>query len=233
MENYLRNGLKKLNIELKDETVKNLLLYAKFLIEYNSHTNLTAIRNEEEMLEKHFLDSLLLQELIDERFEKAIDIGTGAGFPGMILAIVNPNITFVLMDSVGKKTKFLQEVKNELKLNNVEVINDRAENYINEENRESFDLGLCRGVSRLNVILEYMIPFLKVKGVFLPQKLEYKNDLLEAENALQVLNCTVENIYNKKLPNLGDERNIIKIIKQKETNRKYPRKAGKATKKPL
>lgn len=233
MEKYLRDGLSKLNINLHDEVIAKLIKYAELLIEYNSHTNLTAIRDSDDMLEKHFLDSLLLQEFIDVKFKNAIDIGTGAGFPGMVLAIVNPSINFVLMDSVGKKTTFLELVKNGLVLNNVEVINDRAENYIKANNREKFDLGLCRGVSRLNIILEYMIPFIKIGGVFLPQKLEYKNEILEAETALSILQCSVEGVYNKTLPTKGDARNILKIVKNGKTDTKYPRKVGKATKKPL
>lgn len=171
MREFLIAGIEKIGIEYTDEKIDNLLRYLNLLVEYNSHTNLTALRDEKSIVEKHFLDSLLLQKLMDEKVKTAIDIGTGAGFPGMVLAIFNPHIDFTLMDSVGKKTKFLELVKEELKLSNVNVVNSRAEDYINDERRESYDLGLCRGVSKLATILEYIIPFLKVEGVFLSQKM--------------------------------------------------------------
>ena len=156
MREFLVEGIKKLNIEYTDKKVDDLVKYLGLLIEYNSHTNLTALRDEKSIIEKHFLDSL-----IKNRSKKAIDIGTGAGFPGMVLAIFNPDIEFTLMDSIGKKTKFLELVKEDLELNNVNVVTSRAEDYINDENRETYDLGLCRGVSKLGTILEYIIPFLK------------------------------------------------------------------------
>jgi 16S rRNA (guanine527-N7)-methyltransferase len=165
--------------------------------------------------------------------KKAIDIGTGAGFPGMVLAIFNPEIEFVLMDSVGKKTTFLQNVKELLELNNVTVVNSRAEDYITEENRESFDIGLCRGVNKLNVILEYMIPFIKIGGHFLAQKMSGTEEENEAENALNTLGARIITIHRYKLPNYGDERLVVEILKEKTTDKKYPRRAGVALKKPL
>ena len=233
MREFLLEGIKKLNIEYTDKKVDNLIKYLELLIEYNSHTNLTALRDEKSIIEKHFLDSLLLQNLIKKEFKKAIDIGTGAGFPGMVLAIFNPDIEFTLMDSIGKKTKFLELVKEELELNNVNVVTSRAEDYINDENRETYDLGLCRGVSKLGTILEYIIPFLKINGEFLSQKMEGTGEETEAENALNTLKSKIIEIYNLQLPFSKDSRVVIKIEKTASNDKKYPRRAGIPLKRPL
>jgi 16S rRNA (guanine527-N7)-methyltransferase len=233
MREYLLKGIEALGLEFEEGIVDNLVAYADLLLETNKHTNLTAIRDEDSLIEKHFIDSMLLQKLIDKNTETAIDIGTGAGFPGMVLAICNPKIKFTLMDSVGKKTDFLEMVKNELMLENVEVVNDRAEEYIKNEKREAYDLGLCRGVSKLNVILEYMIPFLKVDALFLAQKMEGTGEENESGNALEILNSQIEEIYNFQLPFSNDPRTIIKIRKKKATSGKYPRRTGIPLKRPL
>ncbi|WP_373078878.1 16S rRNA (guanine(527)-N(7))-methyltransferase RsmG [Fusobacterium varium] len=233
MREFLLEGIKKLNIEYTDKKVDNLIKYLELLIEYNSHTNLTALRDEKSIVEKHFLDSLLLQNLIKKEFKKAIDIGTGAGFPGMVLAIFNPDIEFTLMDSIGKKTKFLELVKEELELNNVNVVTSRAEDYINDENRETYDLGLCRGVSKLGTILEYIIPFLKINGEFLSQKMEGTGEETEAKNALNTLKSKIIEIYNLQLPFSKDSRVVIKIEKTASNDKKYPRRAGIPLKRPL
>ena len=232
MREYLIKGLEELNIELEIETIDKLIKYAEELLAYNTHTNLTAIRDNEDLIEKHFIDSLIVHKKLPIREGNAIDIGTGAGFPGMVLAICNPNINFTLMDSVGKKTKFLEEIKTLLSLKNVEVINGRAEDFI-KERRETYDLGLCRGVNRLNVILEYVVPFIKENGIFFPQKLEYIDEIEEAKNALKILNCSLEEVVESKLPFSGAERIILKIRKNAKTDNKYPRRAGVALKKPL
>lgn len=233
MREYLLEGIKKLGIDYTEDKIDNLIKYLNLLIEYNSHTNLTAIRDEKGIIEKHFLDSLLLQNLIKSGTKKAIDIGTGAGFPGMVLAIFNPEIAFTLMDSIGKKTKFLQQVKEKLNLNNVTVVTSRAEDYINDENRESYDLGLCRGVSKLSTILEYILPFLEVNGEFLSQKMEGTGEEDEATNALNILKGKIESIYELNLPFSNDPRIVIRIKKVESNDKKYPRRAGIPLKRPL
>lgn len=234
MKEYLQEGIQKLGISLSEKQIENLLTYVTLLLEYNQHTNLTAIREERAVIEKHILDSLLLQEYIPKDATTAIDIGTGAGFPGMVLAICNPMIHFTLMDSVGKKTKFLEWVKENLKLQNVEVINARAEDYIQiSKRREYYDLGFCRGVSKLAVILEYIIPFLKVGAIFLPQKMVGTEEEKEAVNALQILKAQIEKKYTKYLPYSQEERLILQIRKEEKTDKMYPRKVGLITKKPL
>lgn len=233
MREFLLEGIKKLNIEYTNKKVDDLVNYLGLLIEYNSHTNLTALRDEKSIIEKHFLDSLLLQNLIKNGSKKAIDIGTGAGFPGMVLAIFNPGIEFTLMDSIGKKTKFLELVKENLGLENVNVVTSRAEDYITDENRETYDLGLCRGVSKLSTILEYIVPFLKVNGEFLSQKMEGTGEEAEAESALDILQSKIIEIYNLQLPYSKDSRVIIKIEKTASNDKKYPRRAGIPLKRPL
>ncbi|MGL4687130.1 MAG: 16S rRNA (guanine(527)-N(7))-methyltransferase RsmG [Fusobacteriaceae bacterium] len=233
MQNYLKEGIKKIDVVLTDTQIELLIKYLTLLVEYNSHTNLTAIRDSKEILEKHFIDSLLVQKYINKNDKSAIDIGTGAGFPGMVLAICNPNIMFTLIDSVGKKTKFLQMIKEKLKLENVIIENVRAEEYINEENRESFSIGLCRGVSKLPTILEYMLPFIEVNGRFLVQKSEGTGEEESAQNALNLLNAKIIGEYNLELPFSKDKRKIIIVKKEKITDRKYPRKTGKPLKNPL
>lgn len=232
MKDYLEKGLEKLDIFFDDNKIEKSLRYLKLLKEYNSHTNITAIREDKDIIEKHFIDSLLLKGLLKEEDKKLIDIGTGAGFPGMVLAIFNPDKNFTLMDSIQKKTKFLELVRDELNLLNVEVLCGRAEELI-EDKRETYDVGLCRGVSNLSVILEYEIPFIKIGGRFLPQKMVGTMEMLTAENALKILNSRVINQFEFLLPYSKEKRLVIEIIKDKKTDKKYPRKTGMPLKKPL
>ena len=232
MKDYFKEGLEKLKISYDENKIEKTLRYLQLLLEYNSHTNITAIREEKAIIEKHFLDSLLLQSLLKEEDKSLIDIGTGAGFPGMMLAIFNEDKNFTLLDSVRKKTDFLELVKNDLDLKNVEVINGRAEEII-KDRREKYDVGLCRGVSDLSVILEYEIPFLKVNGRFLPQKMVGIGEVEHSENALKILNSKIMKEHKFSLPFSKEERLIIEILKMKKTDSKYPRKTGIPLKKPL
>lgn len=231
MTDYFKQLLKKSDIKLDDSKVEILLKYLYLLTEKNKLMNLTAIREEKEILEKHFIDSLLLSELFSGTDKKIIDIGTGAGFPGLVLAVIFPEKKFLLVDSVRKKIAFIDEVVESLSLKNVRTSSERAEDLI-QDGRSSFDIGLCRGVANLRVILEYMIPFLKVNGRFLPQKLN-ENEISESENALKILNSRISKIHKFKLPESGDERVILEIQKMKEISDKYPRKTGIPAKKPL
>ncbi len=232
MKDYFKEGLEKLKISYDENKIEKTLRYLQLLLEYNSHTNITAIREEKAIIEKHFLDSLLLQSLLKEEDKSLIDIGTGAGFPGMMLAIFNEDKTFTLLDSVRKKTDFLELVKNDLDLKNVEIINGRAEEII-KDRREKYDVGLCRGVSDLSVILEYEIPFLKVNGRFLPQKMVGTEEVEHSENALKILNSKIMKEHKFSLPFSKEERLVIEILKMKKTDSKYPRKTGIPLKKPL
>ena len=232
MKDYFKEGLEKLKISYDENKIEKTLRYLQLLLEYNSHTNITAIREEKAIIEKHFLDSLLLQSLLKEEDKSLIDIGTGAGFPGMMLGIFNEDKNFTLLDSVRKKTDFLELIKNDLDLKNVEIINGRAEEII-KDRREKYDVGLCRGVSDLTVILEYEIPFLKVNGRFLPQKMVGTGEVEHSENALKILNSKIMKEHKFSLPFSKEERLIIEILKMKKTDSKYPRKTGIPLKKPL
>ena len=231
MKDYFEQLLKKSNIKLDNSKVEILLKYLRLLTEKNKVMNLTAIRDEKEILEKHFIDSLLLSELFLHTDKKIIDIGTGAGFPGLVLAVAFPEKDFLLVDSVRKKISFIDEAAENLGLTNVKTSYERAEDLVTKS-RSSFDLGLCRGVANLRIILEYMIPFLKVNGRFLPQKLN-ENELSESENALKTLNSKILKIHKFRLPESNDERIIIEIQKSKEISSQYPRKTGIPAKKPL
>lgn len=231
MKNKLEQYLKISDITLNEKQIENLIKYLDLLIETNKVMNLTAIREEEAILEKHFIDSLLLTKLIKDDEKNIIDIGTGAGFPGLVLSIVYPNKNFLLVDSVKKKISFINSVIEKIGLKNVKTSTERAEELI-KNNREKFDVALCRGVANLRIILEYLIPFLKVNGRFLPQKLNV-NELEESKNALKILNSEIINIHNFKLPISGDERIILEIVKKSKTNKIYPRAVGIPSKKPL
>lgn len=231
MKNKLEEYLKISDIVLNEKQIENLIKYLDLLIETNKVMNLTAIREEESILEKHFIDSLLLTKIIREDEKNIIDIGTGAGFPGLVLSIVYPDKNFLLVDSVKKKIFFINTVIEKIGLKNVKTSTERAEELI-KDNREKFDVALCRGVANLRIILEYLIPFLKVNGRFLPQKLNV-NELEESKNALKTLNSEIINIYNFRLPISRDERIILEIVKKSKTEKIYPRAVGIPSKKPL
>lgn len=231
MKDYFKSLLEKSNIKLEDHTIDKLLDYLHLLAEKNKVMNLTAIREEKEIIEKHFIDSLFLKDLLHENDKEIIDVGTGAGFPGLVLAICFPEKNFLLVDSVKKKVEFLNEVIENLSLENVSTSSERAEDLI-INTRSKYDIGLCRGVANLRIILEYMIPFLKVNGRFLPQKLN-ENEVEESGNALKILNSKISKIHKFSLPLLRDERLVIEVVKTKEISAKYPRKTGIPAKKPL
>lgn len=208
-----------------------LLIYLEMLIEKNKIMNLTAIRDKDDIIEKHFYDSMLLNDLLKKEDKNIIDIGTGAGFPGLVLAILNPDKNFLLVDSVKKKISFINEVIEKLELKNVKTSTKRAEELI-IDNREKFDVGLCRGVANLRIILEYEIPFLKIKGRFLAQK-QNDSEIEGAKNAFSLLKCKVKKVHKFNLPVSKDDRIVIEIEKLDKTPNIYPRKIGVPSKNPL
>ena len=228
---YFLYLLSKSDIEIEDSKITQMLKFLELLYQKNQVVNLTAIRDKKGMLEKHFIDSLFLTKVINDTERTFIDVGTGAGFPGLVLAIFYPEREFLLVDSVRKKIEFINEVINELKLQNVNTSFERSEELIKNK-RENFDVALCRGVANLRIILEYMIPFVKVNGRFLPQKLNL-NEVEEAKNSLRVLNAKINKIFQFKLPESEDARIILEILKLQKTDKKYPRKVGIPAKKPL
>ena len=228
--NELIDKLKELNIILTTYQQEQLITYKDFLIEYNKHTNLTAITNEEDIYLKHFYDSLTITKTISINNQKILDIGTGAGFPGLVLKIVYPNIDITLLDSNNKKITFLKELTNKLNIN-VNLVNERAEDYITN-NRESFDIVVSRAVSNLNTLVELSLPYVKVNGYFIAMKANAKEEIENSLNAIKTLNSSIEDINEFKLIN-NDPRTLIKIKKNKETDIIYPRRYEKIIKKPL
>ena len=219
-----------------DINVKNLekfYHYMKLLLDWNEKINLTAITKPEDIIEKHFLDSLTIQKYIKEN-EKVIDVGTGAGFPGIPLAICNEfNIT--LLDSLNKRVNFLNDVKEKLKLNNVQNIHGRAEEIAQDlKYREKFDIATSRAVAPMNVLIEYLLPFVKIGGICICMKgPNVKEEMLNIDKVVKLLGGSIQNIENIKLLDGKIERNIVIIKKEMQTPKKYPRKVGTPSKSPL
>lgn len=225
--------LKKIGIELDNNKLNSLKIYKEMLQEYNQKFNLTAIIKDEDIYLKHFYDSLTLLKCLDlTKPLKLLDIGTGAGFPGLVLKIVFPNLEITLLDANSKKITFLKEVSQKLNLQNIYFLNNRAEN-LSPNYREHFDIITSRAVSQIRILLELSIPYLKVNGLFLPLKSNYEEELKNATNTLKVLNSTVEKILEFNLPFNSNKRSILVIKKNLSTPDIYPRSYDKILKKSL
>lgn len=224
----------KINIEIKIKELENLYQFMNLLIEKNKQINLTAIIEEKDIILKHFIDSIIIQNSIKDS-NNIIDVGTGAGFPGIPLKIINEEKRFVLLDSLNKRVNFLNEVISSLNLKKVEAIHFRAEEAgQKEEYREKFDIVLSRAVSRLNTLAEYMLPFAKVGGKCICLKgPNMKEELEEAKNAIEILGGKIEKTKEYYLPESDIGRTIIVINKVKHLPNKYPRKAGVPSNRPL
>lgn len=225
-------ALNNINIHLTKEAEDALEIYASFLLKYNEHTNLTAIKTMSDIYLKHFYDSLTISKLVDFNNGKLLDVGTGAGFPGMVLAICFPNLQVDLLDSNNKKIKFLEEIIKKLNLTNVQTIYSRAENYT-RVNREKYDYVTSRAVADLRVLLELNIPSLKINGEFLVMKGNIDEELKLSQNAIKKLFCTITKKEEFTLPFNSGTRNIMIIKKTKETPSIYPRNYDKIKKRPL
>ena len=213
--------LTKLNIEVTPEKLDQLKEYASFLLEYNQHTNLTAIRDINEVYLKHFYDSLTIVKAINlKEVNTVLDIGTGPGFPGMVLKIIYPHLQITLMDSNNKKIGFLKALAQELNLN-VEIIYGRAEEFI-VNRREYYDVVTSRAVASLDILAELSIPYVKTNGLFVAMKSNYQEELQATLPILKKLDSKVEKIEKFSLPKIEANRAIICIRKEKATNHKYP-----------
>lgn len=226
------NALKELNIDINDKILNDLNTYYKMLIDYNSHTNLTRITEEDEVYLKHFYDSLTLIKAVHLENQSLLDIGTGAGFPGLVLKIVFPNLNVTLVDSLNKRVVFLNLVIEKLNLKNIKAVHERAEDYI-KNNRESFDIVTSRAVANLSTLSELCIPFVKVGGFFIPMKAEAETEINNATSAINTLGCVIRKTISFKLPKDAGNRSLIVIEKNNRTSVKYPRKFSEIKKKPL
>lgn len=227
-----QDELLKLNIKLTDSQKEALEKYYELLIEYNKIMNLTRITSKEDVYLKHFYDSLTIVKAIDlNTVDNLCDIGTGAGFPGLVLKIVFPNLKVTLLDSLQKRINFLNQVIKELDLKDIEAIHKRAEEYaIN--NRNKFDLVTSRAVAHTSILLEYAIPITKVNGAFIPLKANVDEELKEIDNAMKELNVILLDKYEFELPIEKSKRTIL-YFKKISDNTKYPRKNSEISKKRL
>ena len=231
-----KKGLSDWNIELSDRQIEQFLLYYEMLIEKNKVMNLTAITEYEEVIHKHFIDSLALSlTSVFKGKGRLIDVGTGAGFPGIPLKIAFPELEVVLLDSLNKRVNFLNDVINELGLTGIEAIHGRAEDAgRNPEYREKFDFCVSRAVANLSTLSEYGMPFVKQGGYFIPYKSgKAEEEVKEAKNAVKLLSGKIEDTVSFVLPNTDMERTLILIQKTAPIHKKYPRKAGTPQKEPL
>ena len=227
------NELKKIDIILTHNQINKFKIYYEYLIEYNKHTNLTSITTKEDVYLKHFYDSCLLTKTINfNNIDTMLDIGCGAGFPGIVIKILFPNIKLTLLDSNNKKTKFCESLSMLLELDNVEIVNKRAKEYIIEK-REYFDIVSARAVKNLPVLIELSIPYVKQNGYFIAMKSDYEEELNNSKNGIKVLGAEYIKTININLPNNTGIRNFILIKKINKTNPKYPRNYSQIIKKPL
>lgn len=229
--------LKEWNLELTETQLAQLETYYEMLVEKNKVMNLTAITEYEDVLKKHFLDSLAVSRVIDlkDKKYKVIDMGTGAGFPGIPLKIAFPELEITLMDSLNKRIVFLQDVIKELGLSGITAVHGRAEEAAGkQEYREKYDFCVSRAVARLVSLSEFCLPFVKQGGYFLPYKSgEIMEELQEAKFAIHELGADYQKTYAYVLPNSDIERTILQIEKKRHTPKKYPRAGGKPLKQPL
>lgn len=233
-EKEIEKYFHKMNLKISKEQKEKLYNFMKILIERNKQFNLTAITAEKEVILKHFIDSIIIEKYIKAE-DSVIDIGTGAGFPGIPLKIIKEENKFILLDSLNKRVNFIEEIIQMLELKNINAIHSRAEDAgQNEKYRESFDIATSRAVSRMNVLIEYMLPFVKVGGKCICLKgPNIEEELNESKKAIEMLGGKIEEAKEIILPESDLARSIVIIKKIKETPKKYPRKAGMPNNKPL
>ena len=227
----LINKSNQIDVNLSENQINQFYTYMNLLIEWNEKMNLTAITEPNEVILKHFVDSLTIKKYI-EKESNIIDVGTGAGFPGIPLSIAC-NVDITLLDSLNKRINFLNEVIKELKLKNINAIHSRVEDFGSKE-REKYDIATSRAVASLNVLVEYLLPLVKVGGKCICMKgPQIEEEIDNAKNAIKILGGEIEKIDEIELPESDIKRTIIVIKKVKETPKKYPRKAGLPSKEPI
>lgn len=240
MKNYdtskFEKDLDSFGIALTDSQIDNFLLYYEMLAEWNQRMNLTAVTEYDDVMKKHFVDSISLVRAYDVTKKVAVlDVGTGAGFPGLVLKIAFPELEITLLDSLNKRILFLDAVISKLGLSGIETLHGRAEDYAKPGKlREKYDLCVSRAVANLSTLSEYCLPFVKVNGLFISYKSEkITEELLAAEKAIHVLGGKMKDQVEFQLPDSDIRRNLIVIDKIKRTPEKYPRKAGLPSREPI
>ena len=230
----IKEYMNKINIEISDKQIEKFFDYMNLLLEWNEKINLTAITEPEDIILKHFVDCATILKYIKDE-DKIIDIGTGAGFPGIPLKILNEKLDITLMDSLNKRINFLNEIINKLDLKNIVAIHARAEELArNKEYREKFDIATSRAVANLSTLSEYMLPFVKKNGMVISMKgSNIEEEVKNAKKAIKILGGEIEKIDNFNLANTNNIRNIITIKKVVKTPKEFPRKAGKPSKEPI
>lgn len=230
----VKEQLNSLNVSIQDNQIEQFYKYMELLLEWNEKINLTAITEQNEIIQKHFVDSLTICKYIKDN-SKIIDVGTGAGFPGIPLKIFNSSYDITLLDSLNKRLVYLNEVIEKLDLAKIKTVHNRAEDAgKNNKYREQFDVAVSRAVAPLNVLVEYLLPFVKENGCCICMKgSNVKEEIEMAKKAIKLLGGKIEQINEFNLPNSDIKRTIIIIKKVEKTNIKYPRKAGLPSKEPI
>lgn len=236
MSKIFKDKVSALGVDLSDKQYEQFDKFYELLVEWNKVMNLTGITDYEEVNEKHFIDSLSIVKAIDiSKIQTVIDVGTGAGFPGIPLKIAFPHLKITLLDSLNKRIKYLDTVIETLGLEEIHTIHGRAEDYARkEEHREKYDLVVSRAVANLSTLSELCIPYTKVGGIFVPYKSgEIEEEVEHAQTAIKVLGGKQKEIVKFTLPESDISRSFVKICKVKNTGKKFPRKAGLPAKEPI
>lgn len=235
MKEYLIQAAKEIEISFSEKQLEQFQIFYEMLIETNKSLNLTAITDMKEVVLKHFIDSIALMKYLNLENKKIIDVGTGAGFPGIPLAIMYPKTDFTLMDSLNKRLHFINQVIVQCEMSNVQTVHGRAEDLGRDSShREQYDYCLSRAVASLPVLLELCTPFVKVGGQFVSYKSELiDEELKNASNAMSVLRCQMKEQYSYTIPNTDFYRTFVLFDKIEKVSKKYPRQAGKPKKSPL
>lgn len=230
----MQENSKVLGFNFSVEQLEKFYKYMNLLIEWNEKMNLTAITEPNDIILKHFIDSITINKYIENN-AKVVDVGTGAGFPGIPLSIIRTDLQITLVDSLNKRLIFLQEIKKELELKNIDIVHARVEEIGQNKNyRETFDIATSRAVANLSTLSEYLVPLVKIKGKCVCMKAsDAEEEIKQAENAVNILGGKIVKVEKFNLPNSDIGRTIIIINKEKSTNGKYPRKPGTPSKEPL
>jgi len=238
-ENILINGAQKMGISLHKEQIKKFSRFLELLIQWNQKINLTSLKTPREIIIKHFLDSIscvkVINKYIDTERISVIDVGAGAGFPGMPIKIVCPSIKLSLLEARKKKTMFLEKATEEMNFQQVKILNGRAETFgKGADHREKYDIAISRAVARLSVLSEYCLPLIRLGGLFVAQKgRSYKEETEKSLKAVQVLGGELIRVESVRIPFINQKRYLLVIKKIKDTPSEYPRKVGLPQKRPL